>query len=101
MNFLEEFLVGHELQFLSHKVPADLIHSWCLTCSQMTKYCVRTSKRNVDGVIQNSLFKTMIGWKGLPGFFYIKWKEGEKELDSGETERESVCERQSIAERER
>jgi len=30
----------------------------------------------------------MIGWKGLPGFFYIKWKEGEKELDSGETERE-------------
>ena len=43
----------------------------------------------------------MIGYKGLPGFFYIKWKEGEREQDSGTTERDSVCERQSIAARER
>jgi hypothetical protein len=34
-------------------------------------------------------------------FLNIKWKEGERELDSGETERESVLERQSIAARER
>jgi hypothetical protein len=34
-------------------------------------------------------------------FFNIKWKEGERELDSGETERESVGERQSVAARER
>jgi hypothetical protein len=36
-------------------------------------------------------------------FFYIKQKEGERELDSGETERESerVHERQSIAAKER
>jgi len=26
----------------------------------------------------------------LPGFFYITWKEGERKLDSGETERECV-----------
>ncbi len=45
----------------------------------------------------------MIRWKGLPGFFYIKWKEGEREGNSGETEseRDSVCERQSIEARER
>ncbi len=35
--------------------------------------------------------------------FYIKWKEGEREQDSGVTqrERECVCERQSIADRGR
>ena len=48
---------------------------------------------------RNSLFKTMIGCKGRPGYFYIKWKEGEREQDSGETERESVCERWNMAER--
>ncbi len=41
-------------------------------------------------MIQNSLFKTMIGWIGLPGFFYIKQQEGERELNGGETERECV-----------
>jgi hypothetical protein len=35
----------------------------------------------------------MIGCKGLPGFSYIKHKEGGREQDSGETERECVCER--------
>ncbi len=30
---------------------------------------------------------------------YMKWKEGKRVLDSGETERECVCERQSVAER--
>jgi hypothetical protein len=29
----------------------------------------------------------MIGSKGLSGFFYIKWKEGESELDN----RERAC----------
>ncbi len=29
----------------------------------------------------------------------MKWKEGEREQDSGKTERESVCERLSVAER--
>jgi hypothetical protein len=43
----------------------------------------------------------MIVCKGLPGLFYIKQKEGERKQDSGETERESVCERQSIAARGR
>ncbi len=35
--------------------------------------------------------------------FYIKWKEGEREQDSGDTERERecVCERQSIVGRGR
>ncbi len=33
--------------------------------------------------------------------FYTKQKEGEREQDSGETERESVCQRKSIAERGR
>jgi hypothetical protein len=37
MNFLEEFLVGHELKFLSHKVHASLIRDWCLAHSQNTK----------------------------------------------------------------
>ncbi len=46
----------------------------------------------IDGVILNSLFKTMITQKCLPGFFYIKRKEGERERDSGETERKCVCE---------
>jgi hypothetical protein len=39
--------------------------------------------------------------KRLARDFYIKWKEGEREQDSRETERESVCERQSVAGRER
>ncbi len=38
----------------------------------------------------------MISLKGLP-VFYIQWEEGERELDSGETKRESMCERQSVA----
>ncbi len=51
---------------------------------------------------QNSLFKTMIGCKGLPVFFiYIQQKEGEREQDRGETERDSVCERQIIVARGR
>ncbi len=56
-------------------------------------YCVQTSKWNINGVIQNGLFKTMLSWKGLPGFFNIKQKEGERELDSGrdrDRERESA-----------
>jgi hypothetical protein len=36
----------------------------------------------------------MIGCKGLPGFFCVKQKEGEREQDSGETERECVCVRE-------
>ncbi len=40
-------------------------------------------------MIQNSLFKTTIGWKGLP-VFYIKRQEGERELNGGETDRECV-----------
>ncbi len=51
-------------------------------------------------MIQNSLFKTMIGWKGLPGFFKSNRKKG-KESWIAERQRESVCERQSIAARER
>ncbi len=39
--------------------------------------------------------------KRIAGDFYIKRKEGEREQDSGETERESMCERQSFAGRER
>jgi hypothetical protein len=58
-------------------------------------YCVQTSKWNVNGVIQNSLYQTMIMWKGLPVFFYIKQREGERELDGGETERERVWEAQN------
>jgi hypothetical protein len=30
----------------------------------------------------------MIKWKGLLGFFYIQQKEGAREQDRGETERE-------------
>ncbi len=103
MNFLEEFLVGCELQFLSHKVHAHLIHYSCLTCLQMTKYCVQNSKRNVDSGIRNSLFiiQSNDRVERFARVFCIKRKEGEKELDSGETERESMRERQSIAERER
>ncbi len=37
MNFPEEFLLGHELNFLSHKVHAHLVHKSYLACSQMTK----------------------------------------------------------------
>ncbi len=33
----------------------------------------------------------LISWEWLPGFFYIKRKEGEWEQDSGETEREREC----------
>jgi hypothetical protein len=40
----------------------------------------------------------MIGWKGLPGFF-IKRKEGERDLDSGETERECVREAEHCGKR--
>jgi hypothetical protein len=32
----------------------------------------------------------MIKWKGLPVFFNIQQKEGERELDSGATDRERV-----------
>ncbi len=67
----------------------------------LSQYCEQTSKLNANGVNWNGLFKTMIGCKGFPGFFYIKWKEGEREQDSRETERESTCKRQSIAARER
>ncbi len=31
---------------------------------------------------------------------YVKWNEGEREQDSRETERDSVCERQSMAKTE-
>jgi hypothetical protein len=58
-------------------------------------YCEQTSKLNNNHVRQNGLFKTMIGCKGRPGYFYIKWKEGEREQDSGETERERVCVREA------
>jgi hypothetical protein len=34
--------------------------------------------------------------KRLARHFYIKWKEGEIKQDSGKTQRESVCERQSV-----
>ncbi len=34
----------------------------------------------------------MTGSKGQPGFFYIKQKEGAREQDSRETERECVWE---------
>ncbi len=54
---------------------------------QYVLYCVQTSKCEVNSVIRNSLFKTMKKWQGLP-VFYIKQKEGERELDGGETERE-------------
>jgi hypothetical protein len=37
MNFLEEFLVGRELKFLSRQVHAHLVHDSCLAHSQMTK----------------------------------------------------------------
>jgi len=30
---------------------------------------------------------------------YMKWKEGEREQDTGETERECVCERGKVAAR--
>jgi hypothetical protein len=43
----------------------------------------------------------MIGCKGFARDFYFKWKEGEREQDSEEIQRESMCERQSIAERGR
>jgi len=33
-------------------------------------------------------------------FFYIKWEEGEREQDSGETERERVREAEHCGERE-
>jgi hypothetical protein len=51
-------------------------------------------------VIQNSLLKTVISQKCLPGFFYIKWKEGERMQDSGETEREHLCEAEHCGKRE-
>ncbi len=50
-------------------------------------------------VIRNSLFKTIISQTSLPGFFYIKRKEGEREQDSGETERECVCEAEHCGKR--
>jgi hypothetical protein len=37
MNFLEEFLIGHELKSLSHNVHAHLIHNTCLAQSEMIK----------------------------------------------------------------
>jgi hypothetical protein len=43
------------------------------------------------------LFNDNISKRGY--HIYMNWKEGEKEQDSGETERERVCERQSVAER--
>ncbi len=42
------------------------------------RYCEQTSKWNNNDVNQNSLFKTMIGCKGLPVFFISnrnKWRE--------------------------
>jgi hypothetical protein len=36
-NFIEEFLVGRELKFLSHKVQARLVQNSHLVHSQMTK----------------------------------------------------------------
>jgi hypothetical protein len=42
----------------------------------------------------------MIGYRGLPGFFISNRKKGE-ESEIAERQRESVCERQSIATRER
>ncbi len=36
-NFLEEFLVGHELKFLSRKVHVHLVHDSSLASQQMTK----------------------------------------------------------------
>ncbi len=41
----------------------------------------------------------MITWKWMPGF-YIKQSEWGREQDSGETERETVCERQCVTESE-
>ncbi len=48
-------------------------------------YCVQLFKWNND-VYQTKVFQSMITWKCLPGTFYIKWKEGERELTSEETE---------------
>ncbi len=36
-NFLEEFLVGNELKFFSHKVHANIILNSCLVHSKMAK----------------------------------------------------------------
>jgi hypothetical protein len=41
----------------------------------------------------------MIGCNGFTGYFCIKWKEGEREQDSGETEREYVQEAEECDER--
>ncbi len=43
MNFSKEFLVGHELKLLLHKVCTQLILSTCLACSQMTKSTKKSS----------------------------------------------------------
>jgi len=37
-------------------------------------------------VYQTNVFQSMIVFKCLPVTFYIKWKEGERDLTSGETE---------------
>ncbi len=59
-------------------------------------YCEQTFKWNINGVIQRSLFQTMIRWKGLPGVYIFNRKKGK---ESEIAERQIVCEheRQSIA----
>jgi hypothetical protein len=57
---------------------------------EATFYCEQTSKWNIDGVIQNSLFKTMMMCKGLPGFFISNGKKG-KESRIEERQRERMC----------
>ncbi len=52
-------------------------------------------------MIWRSLFETIIRWKGLPGFFYILRKEGERELDSRDTHTHTHTERERERERER
>ncbi len=43
--------------------------------------------------------KTMIGCKGFARDLYIKWKEGEREQDSRDTEREHMREAEHCGER--
>jgi hypothetical protein len=56
-------------------------------------------RKDKDKIFSHETFDD--NWYGDLSYILHKWKQRRREPDSGETERESVCERQRVVEKKR
>ncbi len=80
---------SHPRRWVKVRAGLDLIKLFSVFVTDFT-YCEQTPKWNNNGVSRNSLFKTMMGCKGLLCVFISNRKKG-KESKIAERQRESVC----------